>query len=148
MRIKGWAHTALAVRDLDQAIAFYREAFGFKIEFEQRRMAEQSAEVTGIPGQHCDIAHLRSAFSEHILELIRFHTYSQVVTPQPITPLRPGQAHIAFVVENLDEALANLERLGARRIGGFAVFPGYRSAYVVEPSGSFLEIEQIDAEQG
>src|SRR5262252_4570859 len=79
MQIKSWAHTALAVRDLDQAIAFYREAFGFKVEFEQRGMLEQSAAVTGIPGQQCDIAHLRSAFSEHTLELVRFYHHSEEV---------------------------------------------------------------------
>jgi catechol 2,3-dioxygenase-like lactoylglutathione lyase family enzyme len=147
MQIKSWAHTALAVRDLDQAIAFYREAFGFKVEFEQRGMLEQSAAVTGIPGQRCDIAHLRSAFSEHTLELVRFHHHSEEAAPQPVAPLRPGQAHVAFLVTSLNAALAKVEELGARRIGGFAEFPGYRSAYVVEPSGSFLELEQIDSDQ-
>ena len=148
MNVKSWAHTALAVRDFDQAVAFYREAFGYEIVFEERGMAEAVANVTGIPGQRCDIAHLRSGLSEHTLELIKFYGYSDVTAPQPVAPLRPGQAHVAFVVENLDAALVQVEKLGARRIGGFAEFPGYRSAYIVEPSGTFIELEQIDDEPG
>jgi predicted enzyme related to lactoylglutathione lyase len=60
-----------------------------------------------------------------------------------VAPLRPGQAHVAFVVEDLDSALATVEALSAQRIGEIAIFPEGRAAYFVEPSGTFFELEEL-----
>jgi len=144
MKVKSWVHTGLAVRNLDEAIAFYRAAFGYEVTYQVRGMTEQVAAVTGIAGQSCDLAQLKSPVSGHVLELVQFHGHEDTATPQPVSPLRPGQAHVAFVVEDLDAALMKVEALGARRLGGFAVLPGYRSAYLTEPSGTFFELEQVD----
>ena len=147
MVVTTWAHTALAVRDLDRAIAFYRAAFGYELLFEERGMAAEIAAITGIAGQSCDLAQLRSPVSSHVLELIRFHGHEHVITPQPVAPLRPGQAHVAFVVEDLDSALATVEELGAQRIGEISIFPEGRAAYFVEPSGTFFELEELSEDR-
>jgi catechol 2,3-dioxygenase-like lactoylglutathione lyase family enzyme len=107
-------------------------------------MAEGPEAITGIPGLRCDLAQLRSPISDHILELIRWHGHVDVQVAEPETPLKPGQAHVAFLVDNLDAALAKVESLGAKRLGGLFVLPGYRSVYVREPSGSFIELEETN----
>jgi glyoxylase I family protein len=147
MMVTAWAHTALTVRDLDRAIAFYRAAFGYELLFEERGMAAEIAAITGIAGQSCDLAQLRSPVSGHVLELIQFHGHEHVSTPEPVAPLRPGQAHVAFVVEDLVSALATVEALGARRIGEIALFPEGRAAYLVEPSGTFFELEELSEDR-
>ena len=147
MRVKSWTHTGLAVRNLDEAIRFYCAAFNYEVMDHTRGMTEPVAAVTGIAGQSCDLAHLKSSVSDHVLELVQFHGHEGAATPQPESPLRPGQAHVAFIVDDLDAALAKVQALGARRLGSrFAVLPGYRSAYLTEPSGTFFELEEISGE--
>jgi catechol 2,3-dioxygenase-like lactoylglutathione lyase family enzyme len=88
MKTMSWAHTGLAVRDLDGAVAFYQAAFGYEIVEQLRGMTQQVAAVTGIPTQSCDLAQLRSPISHHVLELIQFHGHENADVPAPIAPLR------------------------------------------------------------
>ena len=141
-----WHHTSLAVSDLDAAVTFYRDAFGYEVSFEERGMSEQIAKMTGIAGLICDLAQLRSALGNHVLELIAFRHPERAAAPPEHAPLRPGAAHIAFAVEDLDAALAAVEALGAARIGGIAEFSEGRSVYCREPAGSFFEMEQFRRE--
>lgn len=139
MGVKVWHHTSLAVADIDRAVAFYRAAFGYEVLFEERGMAAQIASMTGVPGLVCDLVQLRSPISGHVLELIAFKGQG---TGGP-KPLQPGMAHVAFYVDDLQETLAKVERLGAVRLGDITQFDEGRSVYVREPAGSFLELEEL-----
>lgn len=142
MGVKVWHHTSLAVADIDRAMAFYRAAFGYEVLFEERGMAAQIASMTGVPGLVCDLVQMRSPISGHVLELISFKGQG-MGAPKP---LRPGMAHVAFYVDDLDEALAKIEKLGAVRLGEITQFDEGRSVYVREPAGSFLELEELRKE--
>src|SRR5690606_7735852 len=72
MRPRRWHHTSLAVTDIDLAVAFYRDAFGFEVLFEERGMAAQIASMTGVPDLVCDLVQMRSVLSEQVLEFIAF----------------------------------------------------------------------------
>jgi catechol 2,3-dioxygenase-like lactoylglutathione lyase family enzyme len=139
MAVKVWHHTSLAVSDLERAVDFYRRAFGYEVLYQERGMAEQIARMTGMPGLTCDLAQLRSPVSGHVLELIAFKGAGSG-DPQP---LRPGAAHVAFYVDDLEAALAKVERLGAVRLGEITQFDEGRSVYCREPAGSFFELEQL-----
>ena len=89
-----WHHSSLAVSDLDAAIAFYRDAFGYEVAFEERGMSDQIADMAGIEGLTCDLAQLRSALGDHVLELIAFHPPERGTPPLEAASLRPGAAHI------------------------------------------------------
>ena len=138
-----WHHTSLAVSDLDAAIAFYRAAFGYELNFEEKGMSDQIARMAGIEGLTCDLAQLRSDLGDHVLELIAFHRSDGESPPLRDAPLRPGAAHIAFAVEDLDAALDAVETLGAVRVGDVTEFDEGRSVYCREPSGSFFEMEEF-----
>ncbi len=140
--LKSWHHSSLAVRDLDQAIAFYRKAFGFELTFEERDMTEQIQSIAGLPELSCDIAQLRTPRSDHVLELIAFKHDGAASEDIGERPLRPGSAHIGFYVDDLDATIARVEALGAVMIGEVTQFCDGRSVYYREPSGSFFEIEQ------
>jgi catechol 2,3-dioxygenase-like lactoylglutathione lyase family enzyme len=135
-----WDHTSLAVRDLDEAIGFYRELLGFEVAFEERVMAAQIAGVTGLPGLECDIAQLRSPASRHVLELIAFR--HAAAARESGKPIMPGMGHVAFTVEDLERTLDAVTRLGGHMLGEVTRFEEGLSAYCREPAGSFLELSE------
>jgi catechol 2,3-dioxygenase-like lactoylglutathione lyase family enzyme len=141
-----WVHTGLAVRDLDRASAFYQAAFGYELAFREGGISREIAEITGVDGQVCDLAQLRSPHSGHVLELLQFHGFEASESGLPEAPLRPGQAHLAFTVEDLDEALNHVRSLGAVMVGQIAGFPEGRAVYCREPGGSFFEMEEVGGE--
>jgi catechol 2,3-dioxygenase-like lactoylglutathione lyase family enzyme len=145
MAVKAWHHTSLSVSNLDRAISFYRRAFGYEILFEERGMSDQIASMTGTSGLACDLVQLCSPVSGHVLELIAFRgtTAAAQVPPSEAKPLRPGMAHVAFYVDDLEEMLAKVEDLGAVKIGEITRFSDGRSVYCREPSGTFFEMEEL-----
>lgn len=136
---RDWHHTSLTVGDLDSAVAFYQEAFGFEVVFETRGMTRQMESITGVSGVRCDLAQLRSPRSGHVLELMRFRG----VDGEGDAPLRPGTGHVAFVVEDLEAALGVAERLGAEVLGEVTTFAEGRAVYCREPSGTVFELEEL-----
>jgi len=135
--VVAWAHSCLAVDDLDRALAFYCEAFGYELVFEDRGMTDLIERVAGIPGLECDLAQLRLAGSEQLLELIAFRN------PRDVRGGNPPSGHVAFHVADLDRALEEVERLGAQKLGEVTTFPEGRSVYCREPAGSVFELSEV-----
>jgi predicted enzyme related to lactoylglutathione lyase len=143
IRPPAWVHTGLAVYDLDRASAFYQAAFGYQVVFSECGISDEIADVTGLDGQVCDLVQLRCPGTGHVLELLQFHGFEASGSDPPQAPLRPGQAHVAFTVENLDEALNSVCSLGAVIVGRIASFPEGRAVYCREPGGTFFEMEEV-----
>lgn len=130
------AHSSLAVDDLDRAVAFYREAFGCELVFEDHGMTDLIEDVAGMPGLQCDLGMLSLPGSDQLLELIAFRN------PAAAFDSRPPCGHVEFVVAGLDRACVEVERLGAERVGAVTAFPEGRSVYYREPSGSVFELSE------
>jgi catechol 2,3-dioxygenase-like lactoylglutathione lyase family enzyme len=148
IKTKSWAHTGLAVRDLSVASDFYQAAFGYEVAFREHGIGREIADITGIAGQICDLVQLRSPYSGHVLELLQFHGFETAEPARPGAPLRPGEAHVAFLVEDLEDALRHVRSLGATMIGIIAEFPEGRAVYCREPGGSFFEMEEAAGGDG
>ena len=142
----GWHHTSLAVNDLDGAIAFYRGVFGYEVIFEERSMTDQIQSMVGLPGLIGDIAQLRSPISGHVLELIAFRQVP--AGREDHGPTRPGTAHVAFKVADLDRALQAMRQFGAELIGEITQFSEGRAVYCREPSGTVFELEEVQDHEG
>ncbi|MDH3690748.1 MAG: VOC family protein [Gammaproteobacteria bacterium] len=142
--VRNWHHTSLAVKDLSLAANFYQQAFGFEVQFEERGMQQQIEQMTGVSGLACDIAQLRSPCSNHVLELVAFNTNEADDWETDPEPIRPGMAHVAFYVDDLEAAATIVEDLGAVRLGEVTDFSDGRSVYYREPAGSFFEMEELD----
>ena len=136
-----WHHTSLAVTDLDRALEFYREAFGFERLFEARGMTSEIVSMTGVAELSCDLAQLKLPGSEQVLELIAFQ--ADHLLPESTAPLQVGAGHIAFSVPNLEIALDEAETLGATLLGEITTFSEGRSAYCREPAGSVFELTEF-----
>jgi catechol 2,3-dioxygenase-like lactoylglutathione lyase family enzyme len=136
VRAAEWSHSALAVVDLDRAVAFYCTAFGFEVCFEARGMTDLIACIAGVEGLGCDLAQLRHPDSPHVLELIAFRN------PAADVEARPPVGHVAFQVADLDPALVAVGTLGAEQVGEVTRFPEGRSVYCREPGGSVFELAE------
>jgi predicted enzyme related to lactoylglutathione lyase len=141
-RPKRWHHTSLAVTDIDLAIAFHEAVFGLEVLFEERGMAGQIASITGVPGLICDLVQMRYHGADQVLEFIAFRPAGTTgLEPQPL-PLRPGCAHVAFYVDNLQQSLALVKAHGGVQLGEITEFSDGRSVYCRAPGGSFFEMEE------
>jgi glyoxylase I family protein len=91
--LKSIHHIAIISSDYEKSKAFYTEILGFKIEREVYREARNSYKLDlSLNGRYC-------------IELFSF-------PDPPARPSRPeatGLRHIAFEVDNLDEAIAHLQ---------------------------------------
>ena len=143
LRLHGWHHVGLAVQDLQASVAFYEAMFGFSVRF-QAKLADDIASITGEAGLTCQLAQL-SRGGEMVLELLEFST-SSMKSPTNDKPIYAGAAHVSFAVTDLDAALEQLEHLGGKRLGEVVVFAEGKSAYCLEPGGSFLELEEFFTE--
>lgn len=102
MNLEEIDHTAIAVRDLDEALARYRRLFGLV-----------ASERTVIPGQGVEVAFLPVGVSK--LELIQPVDHRSGVT-RFLERRGEGLHHIGVVVSDIDEELARLASLGVELI--------------------------------
>tara|TARA_Y100001968_G_C19253043_1_gene665438 strand:+ start:477 stop:935 length:459 start_codon:yes stop_codon:yes gene_type:complete len=141
-------HSGLSTSDLDMAVTFYTQAFGFKVMFRENNITHEIELITGEKKQSCSLAQLSLPGSAHIIELLQFHGYETKEQYKPKVPLRPGQGHIAFNVKNFDSWIKKLKNFDAQLLGDVTDFPEGRAAYFIEPSGTFFEIAEASAPQG
>ena len=102
MKVKHIDHIGIAVKGLDQASAFYKDVLGLDIK-EVETVAEQKVNVAFIPITDSEVELLES--TEPDGPVAKF-----------IEARGEGVQHIAFRVENLEEALAELKAKGIRLI--------------------------------
>lgn len=95
-------HVGIAVRDLDEALAFYRDALGLDV-----------GELEDVPSQH-----VRARFlpvGEAALELLQA-TSAESAVARSIERRGPGIHHITLRVDDLAAALAGLRDRGVRLV--------------------------------
>jgi len=102
MKIKHIDHIGIAVKSIDQAKRFYSEILGLKIEG-----------IENVADQKVNVAFLPITDSE--LELVE-STHPDGPVAKYIEAKGEGIQHIAFRVENIEEALAELKQKGVRLI--------------------------------
>lgn len=135
-----WDHASLAVTDLDSAIAFFCNGFGFEVAFAERDMSHQIASILGVPGATCDLAQLVLPGQSPRLELIAFRAGD--APARAPRPSAPGMGHVALRAADFDRRLRHLVEIGARPVGQVTDFSDGRSVYLATSFGAFLELEE------
>lgn len=126
-------HVAIAVRDLDQAIAGYSERYGVEPAYREV-VEEQGVEEAMIP--------VGGSFVQ-LLTPLSAHT----PVGRFLESKGEGLHHVAYAVTNIEEALSHLRDSGARlideqpRIGG----RGARIAFVhpADLAGTLIELVEL-----
>ena len=126
-------HVALAVADLDAAVAHYRDVWGIEVEHRER-VEDQGVEEAMLP------------LGESYLQLLGA-TGPDTTVGKFLEKKGEGLHHIAYEVPDLEAALAELKSKGVRlidekpRVGG----RGHMVAFVHPKSNHGLLVELIQA---
>jgi len=117
MSVRGLFHTGLTVTDLDRSIAFYRDLLGLELVTRWESSQPYLRTVVGFPDAELRIALLRvpamdGGLSGHHLELLEYRQ-PRGTRGDPAT-CNPGNAHVAFVVSDLEATYRHLSGHGVQ----------------------------------
>jgi methylmalonyl-CoA/ethylmalonyl-CoA epimerase len=102
MKVKHIDHIGIAVKEIEKAGTFYKDVLGLKIHGIEE-IAEQKVKVAFFPISDSEIELLES-------------TQSDGPVAKYISAKGEGVQHIAFRVENIDQAMEELREKGVRMI--------------------------------
>jgi methylmalonyl-CoA epimerase len=95
-------HIAIAVRDMDQALEFYRDGLGLSVT-ERRSVPQEGVEIAFLPAGEGEIELLEPLDNES--GVAKF-----------LEKRGEGLHHICLIVENIEAAVAQLKESGARML--------------------------------
>ena len=137
-------NVGIVVEDLDGAVKFFTE-LGLTLEGRMPIEGEWAGRVTGVHGQRVEIAMMRTPDGHSRLELSRFHAPA-IASDHRSAPVNSlGYLRVMFAVDDLDDTLARLSRLGATVVDEVVNYQDvYRLCYIRGPEGILLGLaEQI-----
>lgn len=150
MRIQTIFHTGFVVADLDAALDFYVNTLGLTVE-------REPVEGTGSPLDELvgyDPVRLRMAMvgpgDGNAIELLQYIEPFGEVRKDQFDRYKPGSAHAAFIVDDVNAWRAQLEAAGIACMGSNVErdvpYPYLRLAiYFQDPDGNWLEMGQRDS---
>ncbi len=147
VRVTGTNHTSFTVRDIDRAIALFRDGLGFELQSKGPRDPVAIQAITGVAGGDVTIAFLQGP--GHRVELVEYHAPADRRASAP-RPCDHGFAHLALDVADMDAALAvaaehDLGLLGAVYVIDQGPNAGRRVAYFRDDNGLTLEFLEAKA---
>ena len=142
MAVKRMDNVGIAFADLDKAIAFF-QVLG--LDLVQRMMVEGewAGRVTGLRDQRVEIAMMRTPDGYSQVELSRFLApeIAQDNRTAPVNSL--GYMRVMFAVDDLDDTLAQLGKLGATIVDEVVNYQDvYRLCYIRGPEGLLIGLAQ------
>ena len=142
MALKRMDNVGIVVEDLGETIDFFLE-LGLELEGRATIEGEWAGRVTGVVGQHVEIAMMRTPDGHSRLELSRFLTPPVVADHRnaPVNSL--GYLRVMFAVDDIDETLGRLRKRGAQLVGEVVRYQDvYRLCYIRGPEGILIGLAQ------
>lgn len=138
-------HVGLTVRDLDRSVAFYRDLLGCTVLMQQEKQGGYLAAIVGYPDAHVRMAHLMDPGGHLVIELFEYLTPAML--DSELEPRRLGNAHLCFLVADLDAEYQRLVPQGVDFLSGPVVVDtgansGGKGVYLRDPDGITLELFQ------
>jgi glyoxylase I family protein len=134
-------NVAIAVRDLDAAIAFFTD-LGLTVVGRDTVSGEWTDTAVGLDGNHADIAMLETPDGSGRLELFEY-IHPEAIETEPTRPNEIGMHRIAFSVDDIDESLEIAARHGCLPLRGVATYQDvYKLTYVRGPSGILVMLAE------
>ena len=132
---------AIAVRALDQAIAFFTD-LGLSVLGRDTVSGDWTDTAVGLDGNHAKIAMLQTPDGQGRLELFEY-IHPEAIEVEPTRPNVIGMHRIAFQVDDIDHALAVAARHGCYPLRGVATYEDiYKLTYLRGPSDILLMLAQ------
>ena len=148
MTVKRMDNVGIVVEDLDVAVKFFTE-LGLTLEARMPIEGEWAGRVTGVRDQRVEIAIMRTPDGHSQLELSRFDAPA-IASDHRTAPVNSlGYLRVMFTVEDIDETLTRLRRLGAKVVDEVVDYEDiYRLCYVRGPEGILIGLAQELRQQG
>src|SRR5689334_8057705 len=142
MTVKRMDNVGIVVENLDRAVEFFTE-LGLTLEGRMPIEGEWAGRVTGVHGQRVEIAMMRTPDGHSRLELSRFDAPA-IASDHRRAPVNSlGYLRVMFAVEDLDDTLARLGRLGATVVDEVVSYEDiYRLCYIRGPEGILIGLAQ------
>jgi catechol 2,3-dioxygenase-like lactoylglutathione lyase family enzyme len=140
-------NVGIVVENLDKAIAFFTE-IGLTMEGRMIVEDEWAGRVTGLGTQSVEIAMMVTPDGHSRLELSKFLT-PEIISDHRTAPVNSlGYLRIMFRVNNMDELLSRLLKLGAELVGEVINYQNvYRLCYIRGTEGLLIGLAQQLGEQ-
>lgn len=142
MTVKRMDNVGIVVQDLDAAIGFFTE-LGLELEGRAPIAGDWADGVTGLRDMRVEIAMLRTPDGHGRLELSRFIA-PPVVADHRTAPVNAlGYLRVMFAVEDIDDTVARLRKLGAELVGEIVQYEDvYRLCYMRGPEGILIGLAE------
>ena len=145
--MKGLHHVGITVKDLDASIRFYHDLLGLEFSNEPSPWFDgpDLGPAVGVPGAALRQVSLR--LGETTLELLEYRSPPSETTG-PLRSNSLGASHVAFLVDDIHEAKAELEAKGIEfysdvNVVDDGVLAGWRWVYFEDPDGYPLELVEV-----
>ena len=142
MAIRRMDNVGIVVEDLDGAIRFFEE-LGLVLEGRMPIEGDWSGRITGVRGQRVEIAMMRMPDGQGGVELSRFDAPG-IASDHRNAPVNSlGYLRVMFAVDDLDDTLARLSRLGAKVVDEVVNYENiYKLCYIRGPEGILIGLAQ------
>lgn len=140
--IVGVAHTSFVVSDLDQSLAFYRDALNCSLDWRVDRDTLPALRTqVGFAEAVVSVAQMWCPGGGHRLELMQYHEPRGVAQTSPRNTL--GASHLCFLVDDMPAAVSNLRDSGVTFVSEPQRFDddgGISAVYLLDPDGITVEL--------
>jgi catechol 2,3-dioxygenase-like lactoylglutathione lyase family enzyme len=134
-------HVGVSVKDMEKAIAFYRDIIGMEISMD-REVDLPLAQITGLEGARARIVLMR--LGDSVVELFDYkHPQGRERRPDHMQA-DYGLIHIGFMVEDFQNTYQDLMAKGVQFLGEpVEIRPGVFVAYFQGAEGEICEMREI-----
>jgi predicted enzyme related to lactoylglutathione lyase len=143
-----FVHTNIIAQDWKKLARFYEQVLGCTPVPPERRLSGQWLEDgTGVHGAAIEGVHLRLPGYGEQGPTLEIFQYRQQLEPQETAINRPGFAHIAFAVDDVQAAREVVIKAGGGVVGEVVnvTIPGAGEitfVYMTDPEGNIIELQQ------
>jgi predicted enzyme related to lactoylglutathione lyase len=143
-----YVHTNLIARDWRALAGFYESVFGCRAAGPERDYRGDKLDAgTGLAGAHLTGVHLRLPGFGDAGPTLEIFSYDELLDRPPAAVNRPGFGHIAFQVDDVAAARAEVIAHGGSALGEIVTLTtaaGGRVAwcYVADPEGNGIELQR------
>lgn len=135
-------NVGIVVESLDETIAFFAE-LGLKLEGRATIEGEWAGRVTGLGNQHVEIAMMVTPDGHSRLEISRFLNPPIIADHRKAPVNALGYLRVMFAVDDIDETLARLQKIGAQLVGEVVKYEElYRLCYIRGPEGLLIGLAE------
>ena len=143
-----FVHTNLIARDWKRLVRFYVEVFGCETKGPERDLSATWLDrVNAVPNAHLSGVHLRLPGYGDDGPTLEIFSYDQLIERELPKANECGFAHIAFAVDDVDQALQAVIASGGGTVGEIATaeVKGVGLLHVVyarDPEGNIVELQR------